>query len=176
MGTRLADLRAGRRRVAGLGVVIRYHKGRRGRLAVMTLDDGTARVEVTVYNDVLEVALDKLVEDRIVIVEGECKVDEMSSEHTVNAQKLWSMGELRQQLARGLLLQLDASTCGTVLPFLRTALGDYAPGECVVSIQYERAGARARLKLADDWRVKVSDQLLEQLQSRLGEDAVLIEY
>ncbi len=176
VGTRLADLKAGRRRVAGLVVAIRFHKGRRGRLAVMTLDDGTARIEVTVYNDVLETSLEKLVEDRIVIVEGECKVDEMSSEHTVNAQKIWSIGELRQQMARGLVLQVNAASCGSLLPFLQTALGDFGPGECAVAIQYERDGASARLKLADDWRVKVSDQLLEQLQSRLGEDAVSIEY
>ena len=175
-GTRIADMKAGKRRVAGLIVAVRFHKGRRGRLGVMTLDDSTARMEVTVYNEVLEASLDKVLEDRIVIVEGECKVDDVSGENTLNAQKIWSVGELRQQLARSLVLQMKAGCADTLLPFLERTLTDYRAGECAVAVEYERDGARARLKFADDWRVKLSDQLLEHLQSRLGEDAVSIEY
>jgi DNA polymerase-3 subunit alpha len=133
-------------------------------------------MEVTVYNDVLEASLDKVVEDRIVIVEGECKVDDVSGENTLNAQKISSMSELRQQFARALVLQVKAEACDNLLGFLQEVLREHAPGDCAVAIDYERAGARARLRLADDWRVRASDQLLEHLQSRLGEMAVSIEY
>ena len=175
-GTRIAELRPGRRRVAGLIVAVRFMKSRRGRMAVLTLDDSTARMEVTVYNETLEAAQDKVIEDRIVVVEGECSVDEFSGDNALNAQRIWSLDELRQQFARTLVLQVNADASADLVPLLRTLLADHAPGNCGVAIDYARHDVCARVLLADDWRVRPSAQLLEQLESRLGTDAVSIEY
>ena len=175
-GTRIAELRPGKRRVAGLIVAVRFMRSRRGRMAVLTLDDSTARMEVTVYNETLEAAQDKVIEDRIVIVEGECSVDEFSGDNALNAQRIWSLDELRQQFARTLVLQVNADASADLVPLLRTLLADHAPGNCGVAIDYARHDVCARVLLADDWRVRPSAQLLEQLESRLGTDAVSIEY
>jgi DNA polymerase-3 subunit alpha len=173
---RLSDLRPGKRRVAGLIVALRFMKSRRGRMAVLTLDDSTARVEVTVYNEALEAALDKVVEDRVVIIDGECSVDEFSGDHALNAQKITTIDELRQSLARSVVLSVDAAAFNGLVPFLRSTLADYAPGSCAVAVEYRIDGAAARVRLADDWRVKATDKLLDNLQARLGDDAVRIEY
>jgi DNA polymerase-3 subunit alpha len=172
----LADLRPGHRTVAGLIVALRFLKGKRGRMAIMTLDDNTARVEVTVYNDVLDSVLEKVVEDRVVIVEGECKVDDFSGDHALNAQKITTVDELRQARARRLVLCVDASGFSGLVPFLQATLADYAPGPCAVAVEYRIEGAAARVRLADDWRVKATDKLLDNLQARLGDDAVRVEY
>jgi DNA polymerase-3 subunit alpha len=172
----LADLRPGHRTVAGLIVALRFLKGKRGRMAIMTLDDNTARAEVTVYNDVLDSVLDKVVEDRVVIVEGECKVDDFSGDHALNAQKITTVDEMRQVRARRLVLSVDAAGFNGLVPFLQTTLADYAPGPCAVSVEYRIEGAAARVRLADDWRVRATDKLLDNLQARLGDDAVRVEY
>ena len=173
---RIADLKPGRRRVAGLVNAVRFLKSRRGRMAVVSLDDGTARVEATVYNEVLEAALDKVIEDRIVIIEGDCKVDDVSGEHALNAQRLLSMDELRGQHARSIILQVKDSAFDDVLALLQAVLAEKPAAGCQIAIDYERAGARARLKLGEEWRVKATDQLLDQFHRRLGESAVSIEY
>ncbi len=173
---RLSDLKPGRRCVAGLIVALRFMKGRRGRMAILTLDDNTARVEVTVYNEVLESALDKIIEGRVVIIEGECKVDEFSGEHALNAQKISTPDELRHARARSLVLCVDAEAFDGLVPFLQATLADYMPGACAVAVEYRAQGAAARLRLADDWRVKATDRLLESLAERLGDDAVRVEY
>jgi len=176
IGGGLADLKPGHRTVAGLIVALRFLKGKRGRMAIMTLDDNTARVEVTVYNDVLDSVLEKVVEDRVVIVEGECKVDDFSGDHALNAQKITTVDEMRQARARRLVLSVDASGFNGLVPFLQTTLADYAPGPCTVAVDYRIEGAAARVRLADDWRVKATDKLLDNLQARLGDDAVRVEY
>ena len=173
---RIADLKPGRRRIAGLVNSVRFLKSRRGRMAVVTLDDGTARVEATVYNEVLEAGLDKVIEDRIVIIEGECKVDDVSGEHALNAQRLMSMDDLRSQHARGLVLQVRDSGFEDMLALLQSVLAERPAAGCPVAIDYERADARARLKLGDEWRVRATDQLLDQFNRRLGEGAASIEY
>ncbi len=177
VGSRLADLRPGKRRIAGLIVDLRFIKGRRGRMAVLTLDDSTARVEVAVYNETLESSLEKIVEDRVVIVDGECSLDEFSGDYAIkNVQKISTIDELRHQHARNLVLSIDAAAFNGLVPFLRATLTDYAPGGCAVAVEYRIEGAAARVRLADDWRVKATDKLLDNLQARLGEDAVRIEY
>jgi DNA polymerase-3 subunit alpha len=176
VGGRLSELKPGRRSVAGLIVALRFMKGRRGRMAILTLDDGTARVEATVYNEVLEATLDKLVEDRVVIIEGDCRIDEFSGEHALNAQKISTPDELRQLRARGLVLTVEAADFDGLVPFLHSILADFLPGPCAVAVEYRVAGAAARVRLADEWRVKATDRLLESLAVRLGDDAVRVEY
>jgi DNA polymerase-3 subunit alpha len=43
-------------------------------------------------------------------------------------------------------------------------------------IQYQRAGARARLRLPESWAVQPSDELLARLRERYGADRVSLNY
>ncbi len=175
--SRLVDLKPGKRRVAGLILALRFIKGRRGRLAILTVDDNTARVEVTVYSDVLDIALDKLAVDRLVVIEGECAVDDYSGEQALNAQVVSSLDDLRQRYARGVVIQVDGSSpLNGLVGGLQTALKAYGRGNCPVSIDYVTASASARVRLADEWRVNATEALLEQLRAHVGDEAVKIEY
>ena len=51
---------------------------RRGRMAVIMLDDGNARIEVTVFNELFEQHRHWLKEDQLLIVEGKVANDEFS--------------------------------------------------------------------------------------------------
>ncbi|MBI4695463.1 MAG: DNA polymerase III subunit alpha [Gammaproteobacteria bacterium] len=175
-GARLADLKPGKRRVAGLIVALRFMKSRRGRMAILTLDDKTSRIEATVFNDVLEGALDKLVVDRLVVIDGECSLDEYSGEHALNVQKIWSIDEARKVLARGVVLRVESRTVNGLVGYLRDTLAAYGPGSCPVAVEYAAEQATARVRLADEWRVVACDALLERLRAHLGRDAVLVEY
>ena len=175
-GARLADLKPGKRRVAGLVVALRFMKSRRGRMAVLTLDDKTSRIEATVFNDVLEGALDKLVVDRLVVIEGECSLDEFSGEHSLNAQRIWSIDEARKALARGVVLRVEARAINGLVGYLRETLAAYGPGPCPVAVEYAGREATARMRLADEWRVVACDALLDRLRAHLGRDGVHVEY
>ena len=67
---RLADLTPGSRRVAGLITGLRTTQGRRGRMAIATLDDRSARIEVVVYAETLPAVAEVLAKGRIVVAEG----------------------------------------------------------------------------------------------------------
>jgi DNA polymerase-3 subunit alpha len=45
-----------------------------------------------------------------------------------------------------------------------------------VVIQYHRRGARARLRLPEQWRVQPSDELLQRLRERYGAERVRLHY
>lgn len=174
---RLADLKPGKqRRVIGLIVGVRMTKSRRGQMAIVTLDDKTARAEVTVFSKVLEACLDRIVNDRVCVVIGDCTLDEFSGEHAIKADTVLGLDEARNQYARNLLLKMGSGFENGKLERLKESLSSSAGGQCPVTVEYANGGACARLRLSDDWRVAISDNLLELFQAQLGDEAVRVEY
>jgi DNA polymerase III subunit alpha len=174
---RLADLKAGKKRIAGMIMAVRIIKTRRGRMAVVSLDDKTARVEVTVYREVFERHLDKLVTDYIVVVEGGCEVDEFSGELTLLAEEIMTIDEARNRLAKALVLDVSAAEIQNgLVDLLRDLFGQHARGRCPIAIEYARVDSRARLKLGEEWRVNINDTLLDGLRDNLGATRVHMEY
>ena len=173
----LAEIKPGKRRIAGLIMSVRIIKTRRGRMAVISLDDQTARVEVTVYRDIFERNLDKLVTESMVIIEGECSLDEFSGEHAVLASEIMTLDEARNRLARALVLSMCETELGNgFVHDLETMIAGHANGRCPIAIEYARADSRARLKLGERWRVNVSEGLLDGLKRHFGAHHVHLEY
>ncbi|MEQ8495501.1 MAG: DNA polymerase III subunit alpha, partial [Gammaproteobacteria bacterium] len=173
----LADLKPGRKRVVGLIMGVRIIKTRRGRIAIVTLDDQTARVEVTVYREVFEQHMDKLVADQIVVVEGNCDVDEFSGDYSIQCEDLMTLDEARNRLARALVLSVTEQELGNgFVGTLQEVIATHGNGNCRIAIEYARDCARARIRLGDGWRVQVNDKLLDGLRGYLGEQRVHLEY
>jgi len=174
---RIADLKPGKnRRVVGLIVGVRMTKSRRGQMAIVTLDDKTARVEVTIFSKLLEECLDRVVTDRVCVVIGDCTLDDFSGELSIKADSVLGLDDARNQYASSLLLKLDSSFANGKLDQLKQALSSYAPGECPVTIEYANSCASARLRLSDQWRVAISENLLEHFHTHFDEVAARIEY
>ena len=174
---RLAELKPGKqRRVAGLISSVRMTKSRRGQIAIVTLDDKTARTEVTIYNNVLENCLDRIVADRMCVVEGDCNIDEYSGEISIKADTVLGLDEARNQFASSLRFSIDSTFENGKFGQLKQTLAGYTNGKCPVMIEFTNECATARLRLSDEWRVAISDGLLEQLYSQFGDDSVTIEY
>ena len=69
---------------------LRIQMTRRGRMAVIMLDDGNARIELTVFNELFEQHRHWLKEDQLLIVEGKVAYDEFSG--SVRIQWLKGLG------------------------------------------------------------------------------------
>ncbi|MEM7467016.1 MAG: DNA polymerase III subunit alpha, partial [Pseudomonadota bacterium] len=173
---RLCDLKPGKRRVAGLIVSVRMVKGRRGQMAIVTLDDKTARAEVTVYSEVLQECVDRLTPDQVCIVEGKCQFDDFSGEHTILAETVMGLDEARNHFAENFLLKLQQPIAATEAEKLKGMLAGAIGGNCPVTIEYQQQNASARVRLSDQWRINLSDQFLEHVAARYGENCVQIEY
>src|SRR5207244_5758518 len=64
--------------MAGVVAQARMQMTRRGRMMVVTLDDATAQVEITVFNELFEKSRDKIREDALLVVEGKAQGDEIA--------------------------------------------------------------------------------------------------
>ena len=177
---RLSDLRpiAGQTQaVAGLVAGLRTLNTRHGRMAIATLDDRTARVEVRIYAELFSSCREKLVRDRLIVVEGEVEDDEFSGGCSVIANAIDDLESARERRARRILIELDCDSMDDgVARALREAIESYRSGRTPVCIDYRRRDARARLALGDGWTVRPAEALVDRLRDVAGAERVRIEY
>ncbi len=164
---------------AGILTGVRVQLTRRGRMAFVVLDDGTAQVEVSVFNDLFEMHRARLREDELLIVQGKVANDEYSGGVRVVAEALYDLQMAREARARALRIQFngnaDARRLREALNPFRAAPENGIMGTPVI-VEYVRDDASCAVRLSDEWRVRVPDVLIENLVRWVGESGVQLEY
>ncbi len=164
--------------LAGLVAAARTAMTRRGKMAVVLLDDGSAQLEVSVYNELWEASRDLIKEDRPLVVQGRVTKDEFTGGLRVVADKVYDLAAARARFARGIRLSLngDLSAGGAAAQRLRELLAPHRNGTCPVRVCYRAGDAVAELRLGDDWRVTPDDALIEALRLWLRPENVEVVY
>ncbi len=163
--------------LAGLVIGVRTRNAPSGRMAFVTLDDRSARIDVLVPPDLLQRAGALIARDQVLVVEGELGVDEFSGGFRARARTLYDLEQAREQFANLLRLRLTATAAANgVLPRLREALTPFRGGGCAVCIDYRRDDATARLRLDEQWRVRPGEALLRELRELCGDDNVELQF
>jgi len=172
---RLGQLEAQREPVLLAGVVMstRTQMTRRGKMAVVQLDDGTTQLEITVFNELWEAERGKIKEDELLLVEGKVQRDDFSGGLRVSADKLHTLAEARGRYARGLHLTMNG---GSDAKRLQALLAPFRNGPCPVRLSYRNGEATAELPLPENWRVRLDDALLSGLADWLKPENVKVLY
>jgi DNA polymerase III subunit alpha len=166
--------------LAGVVTGIRIRMTSRGKMAIVTLDDTTTRIEIVVGNELLNQNAQLIKEDLLLIVEGRVSNDDFSGGIRVNARKLYDLPSARSAYASMLKIscngQSDAKKLRELLaPYCRRDSSEERKG-CAVKVEYHNDGARVELMLGDSWRVELHDELLMGLRNWLSEDNVRVLY
>ena len=165
--------------IAGLVVSVRTRNANRGgRMAFVTLDDDSGRIEVRIFPEVYERHRSLIVEDAIVLVQGALGWDEFNQTTRLTVERVFSLDEARAEYGRRLVLRLNARQCeGEILRQLADVLAAHrADGRCMVWVEYTSPTARVELAFGSHWRVKPSEALLKQLRELVGAEAVQLHY
>ena len=168
--------------LAGLVVAVRFKITSRGKMAFVQLDDGSAQLEVSVFNEVYEAERNKIKVDDVLIIEGKVQRDDFAGEGKVRviAERLLTLAEARGRFARQLCLSLNGQASGpnakAAAQRLRAILAPYTPGNCPVRLSYRNAEAICELTLGDNSRVRLEDELLASLGDWLSSENVNIQY
>jgi DNA polymerase-3 subunit alpha len=173
--TPLANLQPGYEPVNMAGVIygVQVRNGRRGRMAILTLDDGSARVEVVVFGELFHERRAIIQEDQVVVVRGKVVNDEFSGGLRITADNLLDLAEVRAAHARLLRLSMNGQADAQKL---KQILAQYGGGNCHVAIRYRNAAGECDIRLPDSCRVKVSAPLLDSLSQWLEERNVEVVY
>ncbi|MBX9916093.1 MAG: DNA polymerase III subunit alpha [Nitrosomonas sp.] len=172
--------------IAGIIHSVRVQMTRRGRMCVINLDDGKARVELVVFSELFDANRAWLKEDQLLIAEAKISNrnynGEEGDELRITAEQLYDLAGIRSRFARQLRIRCDANTIGQIsslkallTPFTPQAQKPYA-NYCPVTVVYRNDLASGKLELGNDWRVYVHDDLLESLKAHFGDGNVEVGY
>lgn len=163
------------RNVTTAGLVLDLR--RRGKRISLTLDDRSARVEVTLFDELYQQYRHIVVKDAILVIEGRLAYDDFIGGWRVTAKQIMDIDQAREKFAgRIILLWPDGASGGSFVEQLKATLKPFLNGRCGVAVQYRGQGAEARLKLGQDWCVRPTRELIEQLQTLVGRDGMRIIY
>jgi DNA polymerase III subunit alpha len=151
---------------------------KRGPRFILTLDDGTGRLEVTLFEDAYQKYRDIAVKDALVLVEGMLRFDDFSDGWRLAARSVTDLGKMSEQQARQIVLTWPQDRIDA--PALRERLAEllraHRPGPCAIVIEYSAATARGALKLGPEWAVRATSELREGLEGLLGRGSVDVKY
>jgi DNA polymerase-3 subunit alpha len=171
--------------LAGIVYAVRTQMTRRGKMGVVVLDDGSARVEVVVYSELFESARRWLKEDQLLLAEarvGNRRGDEGGTEELrISADQLFDLEGARSRYAKCMRLHCNglsnAEELGRLLaPYLGRDEPDAAHPGCPVSVVYRNQEAACELELGAAWRVSLRDDLLQSLRARFDAGGVEVLY
>jgi DNA polymerase-3 subunit alpha len=150
---------------------------RRGSRMSLVLVDRSARIVASLFVDVWQQYRAVIARDAILVVEGLLRYDEFIDGWRINAKKLTPIHELREREARRVKIRLpsgsgDSLLLGRLEEILRTGRG----GRCAVELHYIGDEARGTLTLPEEWTVKPSRELVDELAKLVGRDGIRFSY
>ncbi|TAN83670.1 MAG: DNA polymerase III subunit alpha, partial [Gallionella sp.] len=159
--------------LAGIVAGLRIQQTRRGRMAIVTLDDGSAQVEMTVFNEVFEANRPWIREDELLVVRGKASLDEYSGNVRASGEELFDFASARSSFAQQLALRCNGNAS---VAQLKKLFAPYRDGKCAVQIHYRNDNAACQLRLGETWQVTLHDDLLRDLRDLLKPENVKVVY
>jgi len=167
--------------IAGVIESTRSQNSKNGRMLIVNLSDGKAKLEVTVYQDALERYRRLLVEDQLIVVEAKVRqirrgANGEEGETTMTrviAEQIFDLDAARNRFARLIRIRCNGGSSGHKLKEL---LSPYRPGPCPVAIEYTNGAATCEIRLPEEWSVNAADNLVRSLAEWVSQPNVEIVY
>jgi DNA polymerase III subunit alpha len=144
------------------------------------LDDGSGRLEVSMFEETFQQYRALIAKDSVVVVEGKIRFEDFIDDWRLNATRITDIDKACEQYARRLVIRWpDNVTNGSGAKFiqhLQQLLSPYRKGQCSVQVNYRANEARAALTLPDEWSVRPSRELIDKLRQLVGGDGVQVHY
>ncbi|MBO3638607.1 DNA polymerase III subunit alpha [Acinetobacter soli] len=148
---------------------------------VVTLDDGTARVEVSCNHERFQRFKEIVAIEQVVVIEGEIYEREGFDRPMARLTKAFSLNEIRQKRANHIRIQptddlmtpaLAHDLQQILLPYCNIDMCQHIPVIMCIDQPY----ASAEVQLGQNWKVAPLDELLVKLRDYFGKEAIYIEY
>lgn len=185
VSSRIANLKPekGTQTISGLVISQRIVKTKRGdNMAILTIDDRTGRMDITLFAETFNNSRDILSKDGLLVISGQVRYDDFSGMLKMSADNIRLLADVRQEKVRELWLELESGTLpasfsrelGEMLDPYRQSPQQEA--RCAIVIDYMRSDARAQLRFDSQWNVRPEDELLQRLRDSYGSTKIKLVY
>jgi DNA polymerase III subunit alpha len=156
--------------IAGIVSGLRMQQTRRGRMAVVELDDGSGKLEVAIFNELFDKHRGILKEDAVLVVEGKAAPDHFTGGVRVSADVIMDLAAARERFAKALRLRVNGNADAGKL---QRILEPFMPGQCPVRIEYHNGQAACELDIG---KARLAGPLVSSLSEWLSPENVNVLY
>jgi DNA polymerase-3 subunit alpha len=162
-------------KIVGIITKIRSRQTKRGeRMAVFSLDDGTAQIEALCFADILQKYRSVLIEDQAILIEGNVNIDRFNNNTRMICREIYTIDQARERYAKYLQLHLSSMENFDLASF-KYLLNTHS-GNCPILIRYQRDHIKADIKLGKKWSIKPCEQLLISIKEQFAIEQLGYEY
>jgi DNA polymerase-3 subunit alpha len=165
--------------IAGQVIEMNHRTISKGRMGSMVLEDGSGRIEVTVFPEQYNEYKNLLQAEQFLIVSGTLTFDDYRNNWILRAEQIADFVQAKQKLLERITLcifanQVHSST--KLITQLNHVLKPNKNGKCVIQIKYNNGVLIGTLKFGANWRLHPTDLVLKELKTLLGKDNIKLEY
>lgn len=163
--------------IVGMLLTIRNLVTRSGkRMAILTLEDHTGVIEVTLFSDLYQQVIGNLDKNAILIIRGTVGKNDFTGGLKVVADLIYTLDKVRERAKRLLIRVTAREEVDRLLMELPTVVKKYLKGQCPIAIAYQGKMVSAELMLGESWKIKPNEELLSQLSRVYGKEKIELEY
>ena len=163
--------------IAGLVLSLKTIQTKKGdRMAILMIDDCSARYEVTIFPEPYQKYRDHLVKDQLLVLEVSVVNDNFSDNLKPRVQAVYTLVEARMRMTKKLNIKLNNSLSPDLLENLKTCLAMQERGPCIIYIHYLNQHANVTLKLDQKWHIQPTPKTVAQIEALISDCAVELEY
>jgi len=155
------------RQVTLAGILTDIRK--RGNRVTMFLDDGTGRLEITLFRESYQRFRHLIDGQAVRVVSGTLRHDDFVNDWRLSVKEIEDIDRVIERKASQLVIHWLANGATNLeAEELQAILEPFRPGQCDVSLYYATPSAEARLQLGADWSVRPSRALRDRLSEAVG--------
>ncbi len=165
-------------RIAGCLIQFNVRQGKRGRFAFATLDDGSGKIEVSIWAETFEKYRNLLKKGQVLVVEGMVDKDDYSDsvKYKIIAERILTFDQARYEYIKNIKIDIEDNNEDTLeLINSLKQVANSSEGNSVV-ISYKGNSAKADIVLPDNFSVKIDDSSIRYLDKRFGAENVQFVY
>jgi len=164
--------------VAGLLIDLRRIITKLGkRMAVITMEDRTGVVEMTLFSKIFDEVSQQLEKNQVFIVRGKVEEDSFNQNMRMLVESIEHLDIKRSQLAKRLVIFIKSEDqVNSFLENLQPLIQPFSGGQCPIHLVYQSKDAKAKMQLGAQYSVHPKNVLLAQLKQLCGEEFVKVGY
>jgi len=164
-------------RISGCLIQFNVRSGRRGRFAFATLDDGSGKIEVSIWADAFEKYRNLLKKGQVLVVEGMVEKDAYSDSqrHKMIAERILTFDQARREFVKNIKIDIEDSANTKDIVGSLKEIANSDDGNLVL-ISYKGNTAKADIVLPKNFSVNLDDSSIKALDKRFGAENVEFVY
>lgn len=142
------------------------------------LEGSKGEISAAIYSEKFDRLSKQIIENKPVILIGNMSENKGDGSSRFLVNNAIQLDTVRQHASARIMLKLNQDhVTSDQIRRIKDVLEEHRVGKNAIKVEYcSKCGSSARFSLGDDWRVNINEDLMDELQSVLGEEHVVANY